>query len=117
LGLSRSEATELGAYLGFDAGAPNIISLNGQISQKLGQTVSISFQRQEEQELILSNDQAGYYRLFGIWHLVEELTVDTLLGGDPTRKLSRFDWGRAKTTSFIENSSVQVTYADVSAHS
>jgi hypothetical protein len=130
LGVSKSEAVELGASLGLDAGAANIISLNGQISRKLGETVTMTFQRQEEQELTLSNDQRGYYRLFAIWHLVERLEVDLLVGRGLVESrflasrqdwlasrilASKFRWNNEKTASFIENSSVQVTYADIPA--
>jgi hypothetical protein len=110
LGLSSAEAIELSSSLGLHGGLPNIVGLNGQISRKLGETINLSFQRQDEEELTLTNDRTGYYKLFAIWHPVQRLDIDFLAN---MQSLRRLGWFKLTSVSFAEDSSVQLTSTDI----
>jgi hypothetical protein len=110
LGISSTEATELASSVGLQVDFPNIGSLNGQVSKKLGQTINLSLQRHEEHELILTNDRSKHYRLFAIWHPVQRLEVDVLL-----RFETSLAWVRMTAVTFSDGSELQQTYADLPA--
>jgi hypothetical protein len=106
-GISQSDTSELGASLGVQGGVLNIANLSTQISARLGQTITLSLQIQEERELTLSNDRNDGYRLIAIWHPIQVFEVDYLGSSGPD-----LVWRVHKRVEF-EQSSAQVTFADI----
>jgi hypothetical protein len=77
VGVSRTTAGELSSTLGVKFGVKGA-DLSGQLGAKLSESLSITQEHEQSDELMLVNTNTHGYRRFAVWQEAKMLTVSTL---------------------------------------
>lgn len=89
VGASESATKDLSMLLGA-SGKFGLATINRQLTERLGRTITVIRQTESTKTLTLTNDRSGFDRIFAIWHLHYELEIDVLATIE--RRGSGEDW-------------------------
>lgn len=124
-GLSMESSLRLASSLGLSiAGdAPGLqTTLSSQIQEEFVLKLDVSAQEQRSSKLTLSNQSTKRSRIFALWHVDHQITVDALRVGDgdmEKRQFGTFDdlhtfWEPREKIEWVAHSDPHITYAEVS---